>query len=263
VRGARALHANEKAANPWSALTAVAAASVLASLGERRRPSRGLHCRAAAGEDGAAGGAAVTPATESKQDDAAGGATVSPATEPKQEVLTDEMLFANDGVPDGEKFDASKQIGVTGPFGFFDPLGLSNDMTEETFRAYRASEIKHGRVAMMASIGGVFAHFVRFPGFAAYETPKGIIANIFTAPGCFGWSVLLLVVGFLELGVLEESELREPGNFGDPFGVGMYDEDMRNRELNNGRFAMFAAFGILTAEFYTGKDAVEQLGLGL
>ena len=33
------------------------------------------------------------------------------------------------------------------------------------------------------------------------------------------------------------------------------------RELNNGRFAMFAAIGIIAAELYTGKDAVEQFGL--
>jgi len=35
---------------------------------------------------------------------------------------------------------------------------------------------------------------------------------------------------------------------------------MRNRELNNGRFAMFAIMGIIAAELVTGKDAVQQLG---
>ena len=33
----------------------------------------------------------------------------------------------------------------------------------------------------------------------------------------------------------------------------MYDRDMRNRELNNGRFAMFATSGILAAELFTGQ----------
>ena len=33
------------------------------------------------------------------------------------------------------------------------------------------------------------------------------------------------------------------------------------REINNGRFAMFAAIGIIAAELYTGKDAIEQFGL--
>jgi len=32
------------------------------------------------------------------------------------------------------------------------------------------------------------------------------------------------------------------------------------RRSNNGRFAMFATMGIIAAELYTGKDAVEQWG---
>ena len=35
----------------------------------------------------------------------------------------------------------------------------------------------------------------------------------------------------------------------------------KEREINNGRFAMFAALGIISAELYTGKDAIEQFGL--
>ena len=38
-------------------------------------------------------------------------------------------------------------------------------------------------------------------------------------------------------------------------------KEMREREINNGRFAMFAAIGIIVAELYTGKDAIEQFGL--
>ena len=38
-------------------------------------------------------------------------------------------------------------------------------------------------------------------------------------------------------------------------------QEMREREINNGRFAMFAAIGIIAAELYTGKDAIEQFGL--
>ena len=39
-----------------------------------------------------------------------------------------------------------------------------------------------------------------------------------------------------------------------------YTLEMRNREINNGRFAMFAAIGIIAANVYTGKDAIEQFG---
>ena len=36
---------------------------------------------------------------------------------------------------------------------------------------------------------------------------------------------------------------------------------IEEREINNGRFAMFAAIGIIAAELYSGKDAIEQFGL--
>merc|ERR1712108_130265 len=51
---------------------------------------------------------------------------------------------------------------------------------------------------------------------------------------------------------------REPGNYGDPFGVRMYDDEMRNKEINNGRFAMICVLGIFAAELATGKDAISN-----
>ena len=50
-------------------------------------------------------------------------------------------------------FQPSKQFGATEPLGFFDPLGFTAVGDERGFRKLRVSEIKHGRVAMMASIG--------------------------------------------------------------------------------------------------------------
>ena len=38
-------------------------------------------------------------------------------------------------------------------------------------------------------------------------------------------------------------------------------QEFRNKELNNGRFAMFAALGIISADLFTGKDAMQQFGL--
>ena len=32
---------------------------------------------------------------------------------------------------------------------------------------------------------------------------------------------------------------KEAGDFGDPLGLGQYNEEFRNKEINNGRFAMF------------------------
>merc|ERR1712193_361431 len=43
--------------------------------------------------------------------------------------------------------------GVTLPFGFFDPLGFTNDASDELICWYREAELKHGRVAMAAFVG--------------------------------------------------------------------------------------------------------------
>ena len=44
----------------------------------------------------------------------------------------------------GSTFVAKTQVGSSAPFGFFDPAGFSNDVTEEQFKLYQEAEIKHG-----------------------------------------------------------------------------------------------------------------------
>jgi len=161
-------------------------------------------------------------------------------------------------VPPKPPFDPAKEIGAMNPLEFFDPAGFSKVGDENGFRGLRAAEIKHGRVAMMAALGAVVQHYVKFPGFE--KVPAGLSAAI-TAPGSFGFIALFGVAGFLELSAWTEDASKEPGNFGDPVGLNMYTQDMREKEINNGRMAMFAAIGIIAAELLTGKDAVAQLGL--
>ena len=48
--------------------------------------------------------------------------------------------------------------GITGPLGFFDPLGYcsaggDDERTEGKIRFYREVEVKHARVAMLAALG--------------------------------------------------------------------------------------------------------------
>merc|ERR1712084_209288 len=45
------------------------------------------------------------------------------------------------------------QAGQGPPFGFFDPIGLSSDISEGRLLFLREAEIKHGRVCMMAFLG--------------------------------------------------------------------------------------------------------------
>uniref|UniRef100_A0A7S1Q8V5 Uncharacterized protein n=1 Tax=Alexandrium catenella TaxID=2925 RepID=A0A7S1Q8V5_ALECA len=162
--------------------------------------------------------------------------------------------------PPPPPFDPAAQVGAVAPLGFFDPLGFCPPGDEGKFRGLRAAELKHGRVAMMAAIGAVAQHYIRFPFLGLPGAPSGLKATS-VIPSSYAWTILVFVCAIVELLVWTQDPRREVGDFGNPLGVKMYDEDMRNRELNNGRFAMFAAIGIIAGELATGKDAVQQLGL--
>ena len=160
--------------------------------------------------------------------------------------------------PPPPPFNPATAMGATAPLGYFDPLGFSKVGDEAGFRKLRSAEIKHGRVAMMASVGAVIQHFVQFPGFEG--VPKGLGA-VTTGAGTFGFAALVVISGVLEMFVWKDDENKEVGDYGNPLSLGIplgWSDDMRERELNNGRAAMFAAVGIIAAELATGKDAVEQ-----
>merc|ERR1739848_4999 len=66
---------------------------------------------------------------------------------------------------------AKGMAGVTAPFGFFDPLGFTTSITEGKLLFYREVEIKHGRVAMLASLGFLVGD-IDVPSLLAFqETP--------------------------------------------------------------------------------------------
>mmetsp|Transcript_87764 Transcript_87764/g.228979 ORF Transcript_87764/g.228979 Transcript_87764/m.228979 type:complete len:288 (+) Transcript_87764:89-952(+) len=167
------------------------------------------------------------------------------------------------------KFVIQEQVGITAPLGFFDPLGFSKD--KKSFNRYRDLELKHGRASMLASLGMVTQHFVHFVESLPVNTfikvaPYGMGAvNTFYGFLGFGFRFgpIMVFLIWLEFAWIPSNEGKEPGDYGDPLGLNMYNTDMRNKELNNGRFAMICIMGIFAAELATGKDAVEQLGLGL
>ena len=59
-------------------------------------------------------------------------------------------------------FDPAKELGVQDPIGFWDPLGLSADKDEATFKRRRAVEIKHGRIVrvQVASKRSIRSHSI-------------------------------------------------------------------------------------------------------
>ena len=64
------------------------------------------------------------------------------------------------------QMQASDLPGVTGPFGFFDPLGFTKDLSTNELMLRRESELAHGRVAMIGALGFLVqeAFHPLFPG---------------------------------------------------------------------------------------------------
>jgi len=102
----------------------------------------------------------------------------------------------------------------------WDPLGISDVVDDSTLKWFRAAEIKHGRVAMLASVGYlVGALGITFPG----EIAKGVTfesvnaAGVFSAWGnvpAYGKLQILTIILMLEWA----SETKKP-HYTSPDGV--------------------------------------------
>jgi hypothetical protein len=159
--------------------------------------------------------------------------------------------------------------GVTQPFGFWDPAGLSADVPEGRLLFLREVELKHGRVGMLASLGllvgekfhPLFGGDIDVPSYLAFQqTPlqtfwPAVVAAI-AIPEAYS------VFRFQPPTSLENSWMvkgdREPGDLQwDPLGLKPKDpkelREMQNKEINNGRLAMLAAAGIIAQELVTGQ----------
>ncbi|CAK9110910.1 Fucoxanthin-chlorophyll a-c binding protein F [Durusdinium trenchii] len=167
-----------------------------------------------------------------------------------------------------QRFDPADEIGVCAPLGFFDPLGFAPKNKRKNFKNLRAMEIKHGRIAMLATVGSVFQHFIHRPDLPApWQTYIGTVNPV----GIGALAIYYGPVGFIQLlgGLFLiflfefffwlERDDRDPGDFGNPLGIPLDTPEMRLKELNNGRMAMISIVGIWAAELVTKKDAVEQL----
>ncbi len=87
--------------------------------------------------------------------------------------------------------------------GYWDPMGLSKDGDMTKFKRRRASELKHGRICMYATLGYIVPEYFRFPGFLSVsenlkfaDMPSGI-NGMFSTPVAGGLQIFLFM-GFLE-----------------------------------------------------------------
>ena len=151
----------------------------------------------------------------------------------------------------------SMMPGVSAPLGFFDPLGVTNNMSIGRVNFLRQVEVKHGRVAMLACLG----HFAttagaRLPGTidldgTTFDSIPNGLAGLAAVPA-FGLFQLFISIGIWELLVWKQVEGSTPGDFGIPylgnFKTAEQQEDIRAKELNQGRAAQMGILALMVHE---------------
>ena len=191
-------------------------------------------------------------------------------------------------IPLSEEMGTSPALSYT----YFDPFNLA---TEDNFAILREAELKHGRIAMLATIGNVLPDIVRVVGadgtdnflssifsgasnninmnnphpqtfpydilHSFQDIPCGIKA-LFTIP-FLGWLQIFFFIGILETKVIvQKSPTDMPGDYGTGY-FGVRDKARNERslrsELENGRLAMVAFLGQVVAELVSGDTALEQI----
>mmetsp|Transcript_21303 Transcript_21303/g.67323 ORF Transcript_21303/g.67323 Transcript_21303/m.67323 type:complete len:403 (-) Transcript_21303:134-1342(-) len=166
------------------------------------------------------------------------------------------------------------ELGVQSPVGFWDPAGFCLDGDAAAFRRRRTTELKHGRVSMLATIGFMVPESYRFPGYLSpsedlkfEDMPHGLAA-ISKVP-LLGWVQIALFAGFIERSYFKEDPSRAPGDYknagvlGFPDGSGpISDPEERARRLNselaNGRLAMTAILALFFQNGTVGTTGPEM-----
>jgi light-harvesting complex I chlorophyll a/b binding protein 1 len=151
----------------------------------------------------------------------------------------------------------------------FDPFGLSVGKSEETLAWYRAAELKHGRICMLAALGLSTSPIIHLPD-PVFESSLGYgaLTKLYAERP---EAVLQIVVALaaIEVGSLFRNGQGSAGDLGwDPLDLqtklGLKDDssklqEYQLRELKNGRLAMIGASALLLQEFVTGAGPYDQL----
>jgi hypothetical protein len=155
-------------------------------------------------------------------------------------------------------------VGITAPLGFFDPFGYAAKADDATLSKYRECELKHGRIAMLGVLG--FLTQERFHPFFQGKLSANPVKAFWEMPPA-GAVQIIVFIGLLEYTAAEIVKANDDYKPGDYLGIGPRVQDpkdpawvgMQNRELNNGRLAMFAILGEITHSCITGVGAFEGM----
>merc|ERR1712151_282474 len=153
------------------------------------------------------------------------------------------------------------ELGVQPPVGFWDPLGLAADGNVETFKRRRETELKHGRISMLATMGYITPQLVgKFPGnispskgvtFDSIPVGLGAISKV----PALGWVQIFAYCAFCEYsGGANRGDA--PGDFGWKVLTSDDPEELNKKlsaEIANGRLAMMAIIGMFFQDGLTGS----------
>merc|ERR1712157_370100 len=89
------------------------------------------------------------------------------------------------------------ELGVQAPLGFWDPLGYTKDGNVENFQRRRQTELKHGRISMLATMGYMTPELTgKFPGYLSpsmglkfADIPNGLAA--LSKVPALGWAQII------------------------------------------------------------------------
>merc|ERR1712125_2354 len=155
------------------------------------------------------------------------------------------------------------ELGVQAPVGFWDPVGFTADGDVENFARRRQTELKHGRIAMLATMGYITPELTgKFPGYLSpsmnlkfADIPNGLAA--LSKVPALGWVQIIGYMSFCEISA--DQSPGSPGAEGD-FGFKVLtasDAAGKTRKLNaelaNGRLAMMAIMGMFFQDGLTGS----------
>jgi len=156
-------------------------------------------------------------------------------------------------------FSPGSDIGVTPPLGLFDPLGFLS-RGPDAYRRYQEIEIKHGRLAMAATLGVITTEAgVRLPGYLSYsqdlpyaDVPGTLDGAYFSVP-LAGWAQIVALIAALDIAVFRQDPSNAPGDVVQDVQIDWvrYDDPevktfKLNAERNNGRAAMFGIIGMIS-----------------
>merc|ERR1719326_1871853 len=156
-------------------------------------------------------------------------------------------------------FSPATDIGVTPPLGLFDPLGFLS-RGPEVYRRYQEIEIKHGRLAMAATLGIIVTEAgVRFPGYISispdltFADVPGTLDGAYFGIPLVGWVQIMALIACLDIACFRQDPAYPAGDCVQdlPIDWVRYDDPAvksfkLNAERNNGRAAMFGILGMIS-----------------